>query len=407
MSMDPQGTMPSGNAVTEKMRVLVLATRVPLRSGDGTPSFILDNLVSLTHECEIVVLAPRIAESGRWTAQDGLTVRRFAYFPRRWESLADDAIMPQIGRAPWLWLQAASMTVAMLLVSFREHRRFRPDLVHAQWIVPSGLIAAILRLILRTPYVLTSQGADAHLLNSWPILPLKRIAVRNASRFIGVSHAIVAQFADIAQSPIVQPSGIDFSWWEQHVGERSPERGRVLFVGRLAEKKGVEVALRALCRAPTASLRIVGDGPLMDGLKRTAERLAVGGRVTFLGRQTREQIATEFRHAMCVVIPSVEAGDGDREGTPNVLGEAVASGVPVVASDIDGLGELLVDRSTGMLCEPGDAAAFASAIVALAADPVMAIVLADSARAALRPLLDIDEVAVRTMDLYRLALSTP
>jgi hypothetical protein len=174
--MGPPGTMPSGNAVTGKMRVLVLATRVPLRSGDGTPSFILDNLVSLTHECEIVVLAPRIAESGRWTAQDGLTVRRFAYFPRRWESLADDAIMPQIGRAPWLWLQAASMTVAMLLVSIREHRRFRPDLVHAQWIVPSGLIAAILRLIFRTPYVLTSHGADAHLLNRWPIHPLKRIA---------------------------------------------------------------------------------------------------------------------------------------------------------------------------------------------------------------------------------------
>lgn len=393
--------MPSGNAVTEKMRVLVLATRVPLRSGDGTPSFILDNLVSLTHECEIVVLAPRIAESGRWTAQDGLTVRRFAYFPRRWESLADDAIMPQIGRAPWLWLQAASMTASMLLVSFREHRRFRPDLVHAQWIVPSGLIAAILRLILRTPYVLTSRGADAHLLNSWPILPLKRIAVRKASRFIGVSHAIVAQFADVAQSPIVQPSGIDFSWWEQHVGERSPERGRVLFVGRLAEKKGVEVALRALCHVPTASLRIVGDGPLMDDLKRTAERLAVGGRVTFLGRQTREQIATEFRHAMCVVIPSVEASDGDREGTPNVLGEAVASGVPVVASNIDGLGELLVDRSTGMLCEPGNQSQLAQCIDELLTTPESCGRLTRAAKHDLRRVLDTNHVSSLTLATYR------
>lgn len=405
--MGPPEAMPSGNAVTEKMRVLVLATRVPLCSGDGTPSFIVDNLISLTHECEIVVLAPRIAGSGKWKAHDGLTVRRFAYFPHRWESLADDAIMPQIGRAAWLWLQAASMTVAMLLVSIREHRRFRPDLVHAQWIVPSGLIAAILRLIFRTPYVLTSHGADAPLLHRWPILSLKRIAIRNASRFIGVSHAIVAQFVDVAQRPIVQPVGIDFSWWEQRVGEQSPEPGRVLFVGRLAEKKGVEVALRAMCLVPTASLRIVGDGPLMDDLKRTAERLAVGDRVTFLGRQTREQIAIEFRHAMCAVIPSMEAADGDREGTPSVLGEAVASGVPVVASDIDGLGELLVDRSTGLLCEPGDAAALATAIDALDADPVMAITLADSARTALRPPLGIDEVAVRTMDLYQLALSTP
>lgn len=389
----------------EKMRVLVLATRVPLRSGDGAPSFVLDNLVPLTQACEMVVLAPRITDARKRTTQDGLAVRRFAYFPRRWESLADEAIMPQLRRAPALWLQAACMTVAMLFVSVREHRRFRPDLVHAQWIVPSGLVAAILRLVLRTPYVLTSHGADAHMLNRWPILPLKRTVVRNATTFIGVSHAIVKRFEDAAQNPIIQPTGIDFSWWEQNVGERSPKPGRVLFVGRLASKKGVEVALRAMLLLPTASLRIIGDGPQMDDLKRTAERLAIEGRVAFLGRRTREQIANEFRDAMCIIIPSVQAADGDREGTPNVLGEAVASGVPVVASDIDGLGEMLANRATGRLCAPGSAAELAAAVSAMVADPVMAATLAESARFALRPRLELNEVAARTIDVYRLAIS--
>lgn len=390
-----------------KPRVLILATRVPLQSGDGTPSFILDNAIAMATEFDITILAPRVGGSIRTTTHEGVTVRRFAYFPKRLEHLAEDAIMPQLTRRPVLWLQAVSLVVCLTLQTLAQHLRHRPTLVHAQWILPSALVASLTRLITRTPFIITSHGADAFRLNSRPLRALKSAVISRSARFIGVSRDIAEQFPAVRTPVEVQPSGVDFALWQRLVGERTPEDGRILFVGRLATKKGVGDAIRATAGLERAELRIVGDGPLSDELKELVASSGVSERVVFLGRRTREEIGIELKSAACLVIPSVDAPDGDRDGTPSVLGEAFAAGVPVVASRIAGLTDYVHHGETGLLHESGDAPALRDCLRQIMQSPDLGTNLARNALARFKDTLDVETVAARYGEWYRAAIPDP
>lgn len=388
-------------------RVLILATRVPRESGDGTPSFVLDNAVAMSDEFDITIIAPRVKGSERVTEHCGVTVRRFAYFPKRFERLADDAIMPQLNRRPALWIQAVTLVACMAWQTLAQHLRHRSDIVHAQWIVPSALVAYVTRPITRTPYIITSRGADAFRLNQGLLKHLKLAAIGGAERFVGVSRDITEQFLNARTQLEVQPSGIDFGLWQRLVSERSPEMGRILFVGRLVAKKGVADVIQAAAGLDNVQLRIVGDGPLNESLKQLAKSVNAGDRVVFLGQRTREQIAEEFRAAACVVIPSVDAPDGDRDGTPNVLGEAIAAGIPVIGSRIAGISDYILGGETGLLHEPGDIEGLRACLLKLVHSPDLGDSLALEAFVRFKDRLDIRTVATRYGDWYRAAIFDP
>ncbi len=359
----------------------------------------------MADDFDITIVAPRVKGSRRVTMHNGVTVRRFAYFPRRFERLADDAIMPQLTRRPALWLQAVTLVACMTWQTLAQHVRHRPDVIHAQWIVPSALVAYAMRPITRTPYIITSHGADAFRLNSGLVKRVKLAAINGAARFVGVSRDITEQFL-VARTPVeVQPCGIDFELWKNLVGQRAPEDGRILFVGRLTAKKGVADAIRAVAGLDDVQLRIIGDGPLAGELKELATSLNADERVLFLGQLPREQIAEEFRVATGVLIPSVDAPDGDRDGTPNVLGEAIAAGVPVVASRIAGISDYVVAGATGLLHEPGDVEGLRACLVSLVHSPDHGNSLALEAFARFKSSLDIEIVVARYGDWYRQSLT--
>lgn len=395
-----RGAVAIVNSDLGRVRLLILATRVPLRSGDGTPSFVLDNAAALGEDFDITILAPRVSEAIPESSFGGVRVSRFAYFPRRWERLANDAIMPQLTRAPMLWPQAFALVLGLFLGALREHRRHRFNVVHAQWIIPSGLVARLLQALLGIPYLITARGADVFRLNQRPFPWLKRQIINNSSRLIAVSRDIAEHIDGLTVPVDVQPSGIDFALWEQLVGRRQPEPGKVLFVGRLATKKGVEVAIRAIAKVEDTRLVIVGDGPLLNDLERLAAELGVMHQVDFRLKQTRIEVAEQMRTAACVVIPSVTAADGDRDGTPNVLGEAIAAGVPVVGSRIAGIAEHLTDGRTGLLFAPGDVDGLCDQLRRLRAmdDPSS---IAQAAQSELRDMLDVVHVSRRYSCWYR------
>jgi glycosyltransferase involved in cell wall biosynthesis len=379
---------------------------VPLTSGDGTPSFVLDNASAMADEFDITILAPRVRGSRAVSQHDGVIVKRFGYFPARWERLADDAIMPQLGGNPLLWLQAAPLVGMMLWHARREHCDQPVDLFHANWIVPAGFVAAVMRRLYAIPYITTSRGADAFRLNRRPLRALKQAIVNQSSRFVGVSHDIVQQFPTSRCPVSVQPSGIDFTAWEHPAEPAKPSQRAALFVGRLTAKKGVADAIRAVTRLDDVELRIIGDGPLEQELRALASSLPGGERVVFLGRRNRAEVAKEMWSALCILIPSVTAADGDRDGTPNVLGEAIAADLPVIASDIAGLSEFVVDGETGRLHDPGDIEGLSSALQSLIDDPAFSARLAKEARARFATVFDLRQVAQRYAGWYREAIST-
>jgi colanic acid/amylovoran biosynthesis glycosyltransferase len=147
------------------------------------------------------------------------------------------------------------------------------------------------------------------------------------------------------------------------------------------EKKGLAILLDALGRLPpdlTWTLDVVGDGPLADTLKRQAA--AFGSRVMFHGQIAPEALAERYAESEIVVVPSVPATTGDQDGLPVVLLEALVAGRAIVASRLPGLDEAIIHGEHGLLVEPGDPEALASAIFALLESSELRHRLARSAR---------------------------
>jgi len=132
----------------------------------------------------------------------------------------------------------------------------------------------------------------------------------------------------------------------------------VLSVGRLVEKKGYDILLRAAAiarsRGAEFELHIVGEGPQRGDLERLAAGLGLREAVVFDGRMTQEELLPLYRQAHAFAIACIVTRDGDRDGLPNVLLEALAMGIPTVATSTGGIPELIAHEETGLLAQPGD-----------------------------------------------------
>jgi glycosyltransferase involved in cell wall biosynthesis len=162
------------------------------------------------------------------------------------------------------------------------------------------------------------------------------------------------------------PCGIDTSRFRQQ--EVNPQRDRLLFVGRLVEKKGVDTLLRALALVPDdvrPQLDIVGDGPLRLSLLRACRELGLTTQVRFLGARSNAWLVRHGGNYTALVAPFQLASNGDRDTGPVVAKEAMALGLPVVASNFMGLAEIVDDGRTGFLFPPGDSPALARALLRL------------------------------------------
>lgn len=341
---------------------------------------------------EVTAVVPRVPGAATEEVVEGVRVRRFAYFLRRWEDLAHGAIMPNLRNNPLRWLQVVPLVLAFQFAALRAVRRERPDVVQAHWILPSGIVALLLRRMMKIPYVVTVHGADAYTLRSPIALRVKRAVVRHAAATVPVSTAIGREIGALGPVEEAIPMGVDVERIRGEVGVRHPEPGRVLLVGRLVEKKGVNVLLDAAATVPAARVVIVGDGPIAADLHAQAAALGITDRVEFLGPRTRAEVMAELARAAIVALPSQVGAGGDQDGVPVVLGEAMAAGVPVIASDIGGLAEHVSDTETGRLVEPGSVAELAAALEDLIADPVGAEKLASSASDRMAGSLDLVHV---------------
>jgi colanic acid/amylovoran biosynthesis glycosyltransferase len=161
---------------------------------------------------------------------------------------------------------------------------------------------------------------------------------------------------------------------------------RILSVGRLVEKKGTEYSIRALAEVRRTSpelewkLEVAGDGPLEVPLNSLAAELGVGDRISLLGPLSSDQIRERLELAHLFLLPSVVAADGDMEGIPVSLMEAMAAGVPVVSTVHSGIPELVENEVSGLLAPERDVATLASHIERLMRDPEERQAFADAAR---------------------------
>jgi colanic acid/amylovoran biosynthesis glycosyltransferase len=274
---------------------------------------------------------------------------------------------------------------AGLVPSLADLRRLRPVAIHAQF-GRGGAFALPIARGLGIPLAVTFHGGDAnkdtHYRRFPPSLFARRLPalMAEARVFICVSESVKAKLIERGFPPeklVVLPIGTTIPT------ERPAEIGSsILFVGRFVPKKGVGVLITALKRLQAEGREpaaiIVGDGPQADAMRREASDLQ---RVRFVGWQEPDAVAALMREAGLLVVPSVRAPGGDAEGLPSVAVEAMALGVPVLASDEAGLAGVVRPGETGALVPAREPLALATAIAALIDDLALRQRLGDAGAA--------------------------
>lgn len=392
------------------MRVIHVVTAFPRHPGDPITPWLVE-LVRRQREAglDASVLAPAY-RGGPDDGDPPVPVERFRYAPAFLETLTHDETVPdRLRRRPLQSLLVPLYLAGGMRVARRIGRRARPDVVHVHWPMPHAIIGDAMRRGSggRTAVVCSYYSVEINWIRSRlaPLLPFLRWTARTADGLTAISRSTAAAVDELLGDetagaepdrrdvPVaVIPYGAALSDDVRPAARpalaatEGDETVRVLFVGRLVERKGVEVLVRAVAGGEFSrpiELRIVGSGEWEDRIREAVREAGLPGpatEVTLLGRLSDEALRAEYEAADMLVLPAVRDAKGDTEGLGVVLLEALRFERPVVGSDIGGIPDIIVDGETGLLCPPGDERALAAAIGRLIEDPALARRLAAEGR---------------------------
>jgi glycosyltransferase involved in cell wall biosynthesis len=325
------------------MHILLINSEFPpIGGGAGNASAnIARGLAALGHT--VTVVTARFGDLPRRESFEGVRVHRIPALRRRQDR---SGALEQL-----VFIFSASIWVLCAA------RRLKPQSTLAFFGVPSGAVAWILKLFHGIPYVVSLRGGDVPGFRPYDfrtfhklIGPFLRVIWHQASAVVANSRGLrelAVAFDSRIGIPVI-PNGVDVARFDAKGRDWSPPQ--ILSAGRLVYQKGLDLGLRALSGLQDLEWewRIAGDGPQMAALKLLARELGISERVIFLGWQAREDLTKWYHRSNLFLAPS------RHEGMPNVVLEAMSSGLPVLATRIAGSEELVVNGETGLLVNPED-----------------------------------------------------
>ncbi len=358
------------------MKVLFIVTAFPRHEGDVITPWMgetIERLIASGTQVEVLAPSYRGSRSG---IIGGVMVHRFRYAPAALETLTHDMpAVERIRRSPAFLALLPAYVAAGSRAAARLARSGNFDVVHAFWPIPHGLFGVAARRASNAALVSTFFSAEL----MWRGLTRRAVApvlrqIVDASDAVTVISGYTGQrlreyVPDV--SSVTIPFGaaaVDRSLTERGSSKARRSAGdqfELLFVGRLVERKGVDVLLRAAKILEGDSrliIRIIGGGPEKESLETESRRLGTERNVRFEGVVTAEAIQGFFTRCDALVLPAIVTANGDTEGLGVVLIEAMGYGKPVIASSAGGIPDIVSDGDTGLLVPPGDAEALAGAV---------------------------------------------
>ena len=357
-------------------KVLVVTSVFPRWEGDSTPPFVQNQCELMVRAgWDVTVLAPHSSGAKFYETVAGVEVRRYPYvLPWGLQQLCyNGGMLVNLQEKPWTKVLLPFLYLAQLFALLIACLCLRPDALHSHSLLPQGLSAGLIGHLLRIPHITTSHGNDVFGLKPNGLMgALKRFVLWHADAItvnssatkeavvrLGVNDEKLYLIPAVPNEAAVEQSLV------RDIRMRSGVAKRLLFVGRLIEEKGVLELMHAFAGVhkgmPQLQCVFVGDGVLKGRLKELAAELSIESAVHFVGWRPREEIPSWMASSDVLVVPSKELG-GWKEAQGLVLVEAMAVGTVVVASRLGGIPDMIIDRETGYLCEPGNEAALIAAL---------------------------------------------
>ena len=334
------------------LNVLVITTSFPLNSASRSGIFVKKLICNFPPTIQVTVITPDSSKPSANDEKHEYTLIRFRYAPKKLQQLAHGpgGIVVALTEKKWTFLLLPFFLSAAFIVSFRQ--ALKADVIYANWSV-NGVIGGIVGTMTRTPVVTTLRGTDVNKMNdSFSFRSLIRICVKLSSRIVTVSHSLrkelLSLFPGFENKMQVIHNGIDdvfFNTGEKH----SLSSIRLISISNLIPGKGVNLILEALEQLANYSwtLDIVGDGTEQPALQKICVEKGLQDRIFFQGAVPPDDIPEILHRADILVFASL------KEGRSNVVLEAMASGLAIVASNIPSVSELIRDGREGLLFDAG------------------------------------------------------
>jgi glycosyltransferase involved in cell wall biosynthesis len=302
-------------------------------------------------------------------------------------------------KAPWRFLLTSIVMVAhyrrrsvlrhLLYATFLADQLEQEGIthLHAHYATEPTTVAQSVYLFTGVPYSFTAHAYDIYL-SSKMELAYKMQMARFVVTCTAYNQRYLATLVDwrVGERIHCIYHGLNLRAFPSRTPVAPPPLASplILAVGRLVEKKGLSYLLRA-CRilkdqGYDFTCRAVGDGPLRQVLQQEIRELALTDRVELCGAETHRRVIEMYQQATIVALPCIISQNGDRDGIPNVLVEALCMGVPVVSTAVSGIPELIISEVNGLLVPPNNSGALATALARLLDDPLLRCRLAAAGR---------------------------
>ena len=402
------------------MRITVFTSSYPRYPGDATAPFvksICENLAKLGNTVDVVAPydAAVVLEQG-----DAVPVHRFRYiWPERFHIMGHARSLENDMRVRWL---AYFLLPFYLLAGFfsllKVTGRQESQIIYAHWVIPNGLVAAWVAALRGIPFILSLHGSDIFLARRNRFFGLfARWVFHRASAVTACSPLLRNTAIELGASPETRllAYGVDPAVFSPDCRnpqapdniQRNGPSVRIVALGRLVSKKGFSNLLAAMRLiiddCPEVHLNLGGDGFLKEALSRQADQLGISKHISFAGNIPWDRVPEFLANADIFVLPSVFDREGNVDGLPNVLLEAMSSGVAVVASNIGGVSLVIEHQENGLLVQPGDVAALAQACISLAKDNTFRCHLGYKARQSVLENFNWENVCKQIVDIIKLA----
>jgi len=379
---------------SNEITIYSLATTYPESSQSIKPHFVhVLNKELVKLGAFVLVITQHLKDSMLNEIIDSIEVRRFRYLPEKYQ-LYSRSIPDELNKSKSGSLKVLILIIVFFFFTFFTCLKKNPDIIHGQWAFPGGYIAYLVAKIFRKKSVITVHFAEIPLLKRFKFL--KKIVVNGlnkSSKVVAVSNytknELVLMGVKKDKITVIRstPNFVEHTSNTELLKEfrnkiTSQDNKIILFVGRFVEHKGVDYLIKSISEISTKNIHLIiaGSGVMEDQWKQLVKSLDLENQITFFNSPSHKELGLLHDISDVFVCPSIIDARGNTEGLGLVIPEAMESHLPVIASSVGGIVDIIKNESNGLLVDQKDSTLIAKAIERIISDAKLANKLVENSQ---------------------------